>query len=186
MIVTQGGRFAGYGFYLLKGKPVFSCNLVDLKRVQWQGPEALSPVKHTLEFDFMYDGLGAATLAFNNLPGLGRSGTGVLKGDGQVLSTWKMERTVLFIVQWDETFDVGADTGTPVDDRDYQVPFKFTGKLTKLTLKIDRPKLTPADENGSWKPSGITRRASDKRDAAGLHSRSVAPYCAGMNAPLRT
>ena len=50
------------------------------------------------------------------------------------------------ILQWDETFDIGADTGTPVDDRDYQVPFKFTGKLTKLTLSIDRPKLTPEDE----------------------------------------
>jgi len=29
MILTSGGRFAGYGFYLLKGKPVFLWNLVD-------------------------------------------------------------------------------------------------------------------------------------------------------------
>ena len=50
------------------------------------------------------------------------------------------------ILQWDENFDVGADTGTPVDDEDYQVPFRFTGKLDKLTLTIDRPKLTPEDE----------------------------------------
>ena len=49
------------------------------------------------------------------------------------------------ILQWDETFDVGADTGTPVDDQDYQVPFAFTGKLDKLTISIDRPKLTAAD-----------------------------------------
>ena len=28
----------------------------------------------------------------------------------------------------DETFDVGRDTRTSVDDRDYQVPFPFTGK----------------------------------------------------------
>ena len=41
---------------------------------------------------------------------------------------------------------VGADTGTPVDDKDYQVPFKFTGILNRLTFKIDRPKLTPEDE----------------------------------------
>ena len=39
MLVTQGGRFGGYGFYLLKGKPVFTWNLVDLKRVRWEGPE---------------------------------------------------------------------------------------------------------------------------------------------------
>ena len=57
-----------------------------------------------------------------------------------------MERTIPIVLQWDETFDVGSDTGTPVDDRDYQVPFAFTGKLVKLTLSVDRPKLTPADE----------------------------------------
>jgi arylsulfatase len=145
MIVTQGGRFGGYGFYVLKGKPVFLWNLVDLKRVRWEGPEALSPGKHTLEFDFKYDGLGIATLAFNNMSGIGRSGTGVLKVDGREVARQTMEHTLPLILQWDENFDVGADTGTPVDDKDYQVPFEFTGKLNKLTLTIDRPKLSPED-----------------------------------------
>ena len=130
---------------MLKGKPVFLWNLVDLQRIRWEGPE-LTPGKHTLEFDFKYDGLGIGTLAFNNLSGIGRSGTGVLKVDGKEVATQKMERTLPLILQWDENLDVGADTGTPVDDRDYQVPFRFTGKLAKLTLKIDRPKLTPEDE----------------------------------------
>ena len=146
MLVTQGGRFGGWGFYLLKGKPVYVWNLLDLKRVRWEGPTALAPGKHVLEFDFRYDGLGFATLAFNNTSGIGRSGTGVLKVDGRVVATQKMERTIPITLQWDETFDVGSDTGTPVDDRDYGVPFTFTGKLAKLTLSIDRPKLTPADE----------------------------------------
>ncbi len=91
MILTSGGRFAGYGFYLLKGKPVFLWNLVDLKRVRWEGPEALAPGKHTLEFDFKYDGLGVGTLAFNNMSGLGRGGTGVLKVDGKEVARRKME-----------------------------------------------------------------------------------------------
>ena len=43
MIVTSGGRFAGYGFYLLKGKPVWLWNLVDLERLKWEGAEALTP-----------------------------------------------------------------------------------------------------------------------------------------------
>jgi arylsulfatase A-like enzyme len=146
MLVTQGGRFAGWGFYLLKGKPVFVWNLVDLKRERWEGAQALTPGRHRLEFDFKYDGLGFATLAFNSLSGVGRSGTGVLKVDGQVVATQKMDRTLPLILQWDETFDVGADTGTPVDDRDYQVPFRFTGKLIKLTIAVDRPKLTAEDE----------------------------------------
>jgi arylsulfatase len=145
MINTNGGRFGGYGMYLLKGKPVFVWNLLDLKRVRWEGKEALAPGKHTLEFDFKYDGLGFATLSFNNMSGIGRGGTGVLKVDGKVVDTQKMERSVPLILQWDETFDIGADTGTPVDDKDYQVPFRFTGKLTKLTLKVEPPKLTEAD-----------------------------------------
>ena len=87
MILTSGGRFAGYGFYLLKGKPVFLWNLVDAKRVRWEGPEALPPGKHTVEFDFKYDGLGPGTLAFNSLSGIGRGGTGTLKVDGKEVAT---------------------------------------------------------------------------------------------------
>ena len=144
MLITQGGRFAGYGFYLLKNKPVFLWNLVDLKRVRWEGPE-LTPGKHMLEFDFKYAGLGAGTMAFGSYAGLGQGGTGVLKVDGKEVATQKMEHTLPFILAWDESLDIGSDTGTAVDDKDYQVPFAFTGKLNKITLTIDRPKLSPED-----------------------------------------
>ena len=145
MLITQGGRFGGYGFYLLKGKPIFNWNLVGLKWVRWEGPEVLPPGKHTLEFDFKYDGLGMGTLAFGSPSGIGRGGTGVLKVDGKEVARQTMERTLPFILAWDENLDVGSDTGTPVDDKDYQVPFAFTGKIIKLTLTIDRPQLTPED-----------------------------------------
>jgi len=161
MLLTSGGRFGGYGFYLLKGKPVFLWNLVDLKRLRWEGPDVLTAGKHTLEFDFKYEGLGGATLAFNNMSGIGQAGTGVLKVDGTAVATQKMEHTLPLILQWDETFDIGSDTGTPVDDKDYQVPFKFTGKLVKLTLKLDRPQLTPADEKRLMEESQRNNRASE-------------------------
>ena len=145
VIVTDGGRFGGYGLYLLQGRPVFLWNLLDLARVRWEGAEALAPGKHTLEFDFAYDGLGFATLAFNNISGLGRPGTGTFKVDGKVVATHKLERTVPLTLPWDETFDIGSDTGTPVDDRDYQVPFRFTGTIDKLTVTVEPPQLTPED-----------------------------------------
>ena len=145
MILTSGGRFAGYGFYLLKGKPVFLWNLVDLKRIKWEGPEALAPGKHTLEFDFKYDGLGAGTLAFNNFSGLGRPGTGMLKVDGKAVQTITMEKTLPMILQWDEAFDIGSDTLTGVNDADYQPPFTLTAKLNKLTIKVDRPEISPEE-----------------------------------------
>ena len=145
VMVTSGGRFAGYGFYLLKGKPVFLWNLLDLKRVKWEGPEALAPGKHRVEFDFKYEGLGVATLAFNNMSGLGRPGTGTLKVDGKEVATQKMEKTLPMILQWDESFDIGSDTLTGVNDEDYKPPFPLTAKLNKLTIKVDRPQLSPED-----------------------------------------
>lgn len=145
MILTSGGRFAGYGFYLLNGRPVFLWNLVDLERIKWEGRDKLSPGKHTVEFDFKYDGAGIGTLAFNSFSGLGRSGVGTLKVDGKEVATKKMEKTLPMILQWDEAMDIGSDTLTGVNDEDYTPPFPLTAKLDKLTIKIDRPQLSEAD-----------------------------------------
>ncbi len=145
MILTSGGRFAGYGFYLLDSKPVFLWNMIDLERIKWAGTDPLSPGKHSIEFDFKYDGLGVGTLAYNSMSGLARGGTGTLKVDGKVVQTQKMEKTLPMILQWDEAFDIGSDTLTGVNDDDYKPPFALTAKLEKLTIKIDRPQLSPAD-----------------------------------------
>ena len=146
VIITQGGRFGGYGFYLDKGKPTFDWNLVGLKQLTWQAPEALPPGKHTIVFDFKYDGLGIATLAFNNLSGIGQPGTGTLSIDGKEVATQKMDHTIPLILAWDENMDIGSDTGTPVNDKVYQVPFAFTGTIDSLKLVIDRPVLSDADK----------------------------------------
>jgi arylsulfatase A-like enzyme len=145
MIATSGGRFAGWGFYLLKGKPVFCWNLLDLEWIKWEGPEALAPGQHTIEFDFKYDGLGVGTMAYNNFSGIGKGGTGTLKVDGKVVETKRMEKTIPIILQWDESFDIGSDTITGVNDKDYLPPFPLTANLNKLTIKIDRPQLSPED-----------------------------------------
>ena len=159
MLITQGGRFGGYGFYLAKGKPVFLWNLVDLKRVRWEGPR-LSPGRHQVEFDFKYDGLGMGTLEFGSVSGVGRGGTGVLKVDGQEVARQDMERSIPFILQFDESLDIGSDTLTGVNDADYQPPFPFNGKINKITLTIDRPQLSPADVE-KLKASAAEKKAAD-------------------------
>ncbi len=161
MILTSGGRFAGYGFYLLGGKPVFLWNLIDLKRLKWEGTEALTTGTHTLEFDFQYDGEGVGTLAFNNMSGLGRSGTGTLKVDGTTVASQKMEHTLPMILQWDESFDIGSDTLTGVNDNDYQPPFPLTAKLNKLTINVDRPQLSPEDIQRLEREAQRNNRASE-------------------------
>jgi arylsulfatase len=133
MIVTEGGRFGGYGLFLSKGvvgirrgKVVFLYNLLNLKRTIWAGPE-LSAGKHTIVFDFKSDG-----------PGLGKGGTGVLYVDGKEVARNSMEHTTPITFPEDETFDVGQDTRTGVAMLEYRydVPFKFTGKIDKLTFKL--------------------------------------------------
>ena len=132
MIVTDGGRFGGYGLYVLKGKPVFTYNNLALEKIRWEGQEPLTPGKHTLEFDFKYDG-----------PGMAKGGSGVLKVDGKEVATKSISQTTPAILTIDETFDIGSDTRTPVDDADYQVPFRFTGTLNKVSIKLGPSELLP-------------------------------------------
>ena len=134
MIVTDGGRFGGYGLYLLKGKPVFTYNLLAVAKFRWEGTEALTAGKHTLKFDFTYDGTGMA-----------KGGTGVLSVDGKAVATKSIDHTTPVLLTFDETFDIGSDTRTPVDDGDYQVPFAFTGTVSKLSFKLGPPQLMPED-----------------------------------------
>jgi arylsulfatase len=141
MIVTEGGRFGGYGLFLSKapvggplgvgrGKVVFLYNLLDLKRTIWEGPE-LKPGKHTIVFDFKIDG-----------PGLGKGGTGVLSVDGKEVARNTLEHTTPVTFPEDEAFDVGLDTRTGVAllEYRYEPPFKFTGKLNKLTFRLEPEK----------------------------------------------
>jgi arylsulfatase A-like enzyme len=135
MLNTLGGRFGGYGLYLLKGKPVFTYNLLALEKFRWEGPQALTPGKHTILFDFKYDG-----------PGMGKGGTGVLSVDGKEVARKAIPHTVPALFTIDESFDVGVDTRTGVEDKDYKPPFRFTGKLDKLTIKLGPNQMMAADQ----------------------------------------
>jgi arylsulfatase A-like enzyme len=141
MIVTLGGRFGGYGLYLLNGKPVFDYNFLDLEHFRWEGGvgardwlgAALEPGKHTIVFDFKYDG-----------PGPAKGGTGVLSVDGKEFARKTVSHTIPLMMAIDETFDVGADSRTPVDES-YDLPFRFTGTIDKLTFDLGPSQLTADD-----------------------------------------
>jgi hypothetical protein len=147
MIVTLGGRFGGYALYLLEGKPVFVYNLLDLERFRWEGGvgghdllgDRLKPGAHTIVFDFKYDG-----------PGPGKGGTGVFTVDGKELAHKTLAHTIPLLMAIDESFDVGIDTRTPVDD-DYQLPFRFTGTIDKLTFNLGPTQLTDEEKKAGAK-----------------------------------
>jgi arylsulfatase len=134
MIVTAGGWAGGFGLYLLKGKPVFTYNLLQLLQPRWAGEQPLTQGKHTIVFDFTYDG-----------PGIAKGGTGVLNVDGQEVARLATPKTIPFLLPADESFDVGIDTRTGVNDLDYKVPFRFNGTIDKLTFKLGPTQLAEDD-----------------------------------------
>lgn len=57
----------------------------------------------------------------------------------------RMEKAIPIILQRDESFDIGSDTITGLDDADYLPPAPLTAKLDKLTIEIDGPQLWAKD-----------------------------------------
>ncbi len=120
-------------FGLGRARPVFTYNLLDLERFRWRGP-SLSAGKHTIVFDFKYDG-----------PGPGKGGTGVLTVDGKEVDRKTIPHTIPILMSIDETFDIGLDTRTPVDFS-YEVPFRFNGTIDKLTYNLGPSQMTEQEQ----------------------------------------
>ena len=122
-----------------RGKPVFLYNMLDMERFKWEGP-SLSAGKHTIVFTFKYDG-----------PGPAKGGTGVLSVDGKEVDRKTIAHTIPLLMSIDETFDIGVDTRTGVDDFEYQVPFRFGGKIDKLTYNLGPEQLSAEDKEAAAK-----------------------------------
>ena len=132
IVITHGGRFAGYGLYLLKGNPVFCYNLAGVARYYIAGKDPLAPGSHTITYHFNHDG------------GLGKGGVGTIQVDGKTVATGRIDRTLGYRLSVDEGIDCGEDTGTPVSE-DYSLPFKFTGEIKKVVINLSPAKLVDAE-----------------------------------------
>jgi arylsulfatase len=73
----------------------------------------------------------------------------VLSVDGKPLAKKTIAHTIPLMMTIDETFDIGMDTRSPVDDS-YKLPFRFTGTINKLTYDLGREQLT-AEERAVMK-----------------------------------
>jgi hypothetical protein len=126
VLATQGGRFGGWALLMFDSKPAFYYTVTNQPQYQYRiaSNKKLRPGKYTITFDFKYDG-----------GGLGKGGAGTLYVDKKKVAQGRIESTVPFRFSVTETFDVGRDTATPVNE-DYKVPFKFTGKLEKIVVDI--------------------------------------------------
>jgi arylsulfatase len=122
VIATQGGLFGGYALYMDKGKPVFCYNHAGQKEYFTQSNTPIKAGKHKLVMNFAYDG-----------GGVGKGGNVTLTLDGREIAKGRVDATVPVRFSTEETFDIGEDVSTPVTLK-YDVPFKFTGKIDKVTV----------------------------------------------------
>jgi hypothetical protein len=123
VFVTVGGETGGYALVVQNGKQTFDYNWLGGERYTIASSEKLPAGKCTIRFDFAYDGDGA-----------GKGGTGTLSVNDKQVAEGCIDKTVPVVFSTDDTFDVGADWGTPVSPT-YQPPFTFTGVLTKVTVE---------------------------------------------------
>ena len=122
VIICQGGDFGGWTFYMLDGKPSYSYNWVGLEVYTIASAQKLTPGKHSLKFDFAYEG------------GRGGGGVGTISVDGQKVSEGKIAKTNSNTFGIDESADVGTDQNTPVLLA-YRGKEDFTGKINKVTVE---------------------------------------------------
>lgn len=125
MLVTQGGRFSGWGLVLLKGVPTFLYRGLDGDEALFRlaAPQPLSAGRHRITVSFTPD-----------RPGIARGGEHELRIDGQTVATGAIAQTMAFKFS-PEGATVGHDTGTPLSD-DYAVPFPFNGTLRSVTVDL--------------------------------------------------
>ncbi|TWT39796.1 Arylsulfatase [Thalassoglobus neptunius] len=125
MLLTQGGRFAGYGLMVKDGRLVYHYNLAGVERFTIESEERIPTGEVTLKAVYVTD---------EDKPFSGASVT--LFVDDKKVGEGRVEKSIPNRVTLDETFDVGFDTGTPVMDG-YDMPFKFTGQLKSVTVDLN-------------------------------------------------
>jgi len=125
VMVAQGGRFGGFSFYVKGGKPMFTYNYLGLQSFNIASTQSLKPGKHTIVYDFKYDG-----------DGLGKGGVGSITIDGAKAGEGRIEKTQPGIFSVDDLADVGTDDGTQVAN--YGGAAKFNGKLNKVKIETKK------------------------------------------------
>jgi arylsulfatase len=122
VILCQGGDFGGWTLYMQAGKPAYTYNFVGLELFTIPSDQKVTPGKHTIRFDFVYEG------------GRGGGGTGTIFLDDRKTGEGTIGKTNSNTFGIDESADVGTDQNTPVF-AGYHGKEKFTGKINKVTVE---------------------------------------------------
>ena len=138
VLATVGGRFGGWALWLDQGKPRFAYALSNqpAHKLTIASSAALAPGDHVIRAVFKYAG-----------GGIGKGADIRLLVDEKQVAAGSVPQTVAARFSLDETFDVGADTGTPVvEDYAAKMPYEFTGTLKKLGVVLEPEKLSAEEQ----------------------------------------
>lgn len=125
VLYCVGGIAGGFTAYMDDGFLKAEYNMLGVERYKASSSDRVDPGPHRIEVEVKYDAptpQGPATIT--------------LRVDGTDVGTGRVERSVQAGFTASETFDVGADLGSPVAlDYHDRAPFAFTGEIGKAHFK---------------------------------------------------
>jgi arylsulfatase len=142
VLIAQGGAFGGWSLYLLGGVPTYCYNLFGLTRTVVRGADPVTPGHHQVRAEFAYGG------------GLGGPATVTLFLDGEAIGEGRLDRTVPLLYSYDETTDVGSDSGSAVSTDYDESTNRFPGTVKRVQIDVgadDPDHLISPDER--WRVS---------------------------------
>jgi arylsulfatase len=149
VILAQAGRFGGWSLYLKNGKPAYTYNFLGLQRFTIAAKNPVPAGKATIRYEFAYDG-----------GGLAKGGVGTIFVNDKKVAEGRIERTQPMVFSADEGADVGEDGETPVvEDYGIPAPYKFTGKIDKVTIDLKEMKKADKAEEDKGRAETAQKKA---------------------------
>ena len=121
-VLALGGRFGGWSFHLLDGRPgaVMTASQLPEDQSAVVAGDALPAGPVRLEFEFLHDG------------GRNAGGTVTIRADGREIARGRIARTISLLPEMTDTLDVGFDADTPVVAGRASEP--FSGRIRRVDV----------------------------------------------------
>jgi len=123
VLAAVGGEGGGFSLFLRDGRPTYTYNFFRQKMTTITAPSALPPGPATIVLHVTYSGTGVAKTA-----------VATLSVNGRAVGTAQIPQTVPNVFSFEETFDVGEDSASPVGA--YESPFPFTGTIQRIDVEF--------------------------------------------------
>jgi arylsulfatase len=125
VLMADGAEGGGFSLFLRDSRPTYTYNFFR-KRTTIASPSALPPGPAKIVLQLTYSGTG-----------LDKTAVATLSVNDQQVATTQIAPAVPNVFSFEETFDVGEDSASPVGD--YESPFAFTGTIQRIDLDFAPP-----------------------------------------------